>query len=567
MEDAFDNLKLGIPWTEKIGGQTEEDREERQKVIRDWLLRYDENLDALKYLEILGEEDRNVVFIGANGGGKTTLLRKLLKTTGENQVGYYQADRLLLLDKELNNGGSLEKLKEQWKNNAKNIRDVENTNSDRGYEIRREMQYVVALIEKVHAQEMDRMRRGALEGEDSKTDKIIRVWNELIPQNEMYMDGEMKVKTKKGQDYSKNFLSNGERTILYFLSSIFLTERKAYYFIDEPENSLHPLAVTRLWDVIEEECKGSVFVYLTHDINFAISRFNSKKYWIKNFDGKEWEFEELQATSNIPTELILQLIGNTRKILFVEGTKESIDVQLYSKLYPEMHVVPCGGCEDVIRMTKAINLPEMKKINPIIAYGIIDTDRRTEEELLALQKANVYAIRAAEVENLFLTEEVLDIAGKHFSDENLVENVKNELFDKLADEIEQQAVLRARKELKTVINELQEKEGSYEDFKNDTEKLKGRINAKSAYERWRSEFSNIVHDKDYNGLIRCYNRKGAATFAAKMLNMCGRMAYINLILKLIDGELNEKLRKAFEPYVPQFPENPNVEIELNSVKA
>lgn len=60
--------------------------------------------------------------------------------------------------------------------------------------------------------------------------------------------------------------------------------------IDEPEIHLHKSIMYKLWDKIEEFCPTKTFIYITHDLDFAASRKEATKIWIKSYDGKDaWE--------------------------------------------------------------------------------------------------------------------------------------------------------------------------------------------------------------------------------------------------------------------------------------
>ena len=46
------------------------------------------------------------------------------------------------------------------------------------------------------------------------------------------------------------------------------------------------------------------------------------KIWIKEFDGEHWELEKLDSTE-LPEDLLLNVLGSRKNILFVEGEKNS----------------------------------------------------------------------------------------------------------------------------------------------------------------------------------------------------------------------------------------------------
>ena len=97
--------------------------------------------------------------------------------------------------------------------------------------------------------------------------------------------------------------------------------------------------------------------------------------------------------------MLYEIIGTRQKVLFVEGTKNSYDHYLYQEIYKDKgyHVIPCGGCQEVIRLVKAKRTYE--KLNAINVYGIVDRDFRTEDEISALRGDGIYCLDVAEVEN------------------------------------------------------------------------------------------------------------------------------------------------------------------------
>ncbi|EJJ4544266.1 DUF4435 domain-containing protein, partial [Campylobacter coli] len=168
--------------------------------------------------------------------------------------------------------------------------------------------------------------------------------------------------------------------------------------IDEPELHLHPSLTNRLWDILEKHRQDCLFIYITHDLNFASSRTNSDKFWIKSYNGEKWEFEQISTNEIMPQELFLKLLGTRRNVLFIEGKNNSLDFKIYSVLYPQYQIITCGSCEKVIQYTKAFN--DQSALHGFKAYGIIDRDYRSQNEINALMNKDINVLKVAEVENL-----------------------------------------------------------------------------------------------------------------------------------------------------------------------
>lgn len=97
--------------------------------------------------------------------------------------------------------------------------------------------------------------------------------------------------------------------------------------------------------------------------------------------------------------------------MFVEGTKNnSFDQKIYSRIYSEYNVLSLESCSNVIQAVKTYN--NTNDLHHMNVVGIIDRDRRTEDEILNLKSDNIYVPDVAEVENLFLLPEVIEIMCK-----------------------------------------------------------------------------------------------------------------------------------------------------------
>lgn len=72
-------------------------------------------------------------------------------------------------------------------------------------------------------------------------------------------------------------MSDGERVALYLMSQAMVAPINSIIIMDEPELHLHKSIMTLLWESIEKERQDCLFIYITHDTQFAANHTNSEK--------------------------------------------------------------------------------------------------------------------------------------------------------------------------------------------------------------------------------------------------------------------------------------------------
>ncbi|MBC2575550.1 DUF4435 domain-containing protein [Peptostreptococcus canis] len=251
---------------------------------------------------------------------------------------------------------------------------------------------------------------------ETKLEKIKSVWEDVILHRKLEISlGKIEAYDANvyGSDklYNASEMSDGERAIFYFIGEVLSVPEGSLIIIDEPENHLHNSILSRLWNSIESHREDCTFLYITHNIEFASSRINSQIVWIKNIKSDfQWEYELVDEVSKYE-KLQLEILGNRQKVLLVEGnSKKSIDKKLYSVLFPDYNVIPVDNCNRVIQYTKAFQ--KLKSAHYTEVKGIIDRDRRSDEEILSYKSYNIFAPEVAEIENLFLIPEVIKVVCK-----------------------------------------------------------------------------------------------------------------------------------------------------------
>lgn len=338
------------------------------------------------------------------------------------------------------------------------------------------------------------------------------VWHEILLHRKLkYNSGELKVSALNINDYNFMQLSDGEKAVFYYIAHVLLAKENSFIIIDEPENHLHLALVTKLWDRLEKERKDCHFIYLTHNLDFAASRVNAEKLWMKDFTPPtQWTIEKLPQDDDLPEILYMELLGSRKPILFCEGTKASLDYKLYTRLFPEYTVIPSKGHIQVISYTRAFNKSIVVHGNK--AIGIIDGDFHTTEQKEAWKKDHIYCVDAQEVENILCDEDLLNSCYKHFyATEKKLNEAKNKLFERISQDIDAQAVEYATQTINEYLKaNLLDKIESQEALKNSFQKL---LNDSSnmvdkIIQKRKAELVDIIAHKDYELGVRKYNYKG-----------------------------------------------------------
>ena len=109
----------------------------------------------------------------------------------------------------------------------------------------------------------------------TKLDLVKRVWEEILPHRELVIGGlrvQTHVRDHAEKMYNSSEMSDGERVIFYLIGQCLAAQKNAIIVIDEPELHLHKSVQTALWTKLEKLRSDCLFIYLTHDVDFAASQ-------------------------------------------------------------------------------------------------------------------------------------------------------------------------------------------------------------------------------------------------------------------------------------------------------
>ena len=388
-------------------------------------------------------------------------------------------------------------------------------------------------------------------------EQATQIWNSLLPQRKIDLKRNGVHAICGDVRYHGKEMSDGERVMLYMICQVLVLKPNSLLIIDEPELHIHKAIVNKLWDKLEECRQDCVFMYITHDLSFALSRNTEDVLWIKSFDGKDWNYEFLKVEdySNLPHDLLYEIIGTRQKILFVEGEKNSYDYFLYQEIFRDKgyHVIPCGGCQEVIKFVKSKQVYE--KLSTIKVYGIIDRDFRTDEEIEALEKDDIYCLNVGEVENLFVVPDLLDIMAKQLGcDDETATTAQDFIVDLYNKNKENQVREAFIREMSYQLRQI-----NLKDNKLVPTDIKALLDEKYSEEK----IHEFLDEKQklfdaatsVDEILRVFNFKELSTKVGAKFGIRGNeypQRVINLI-KRNSNNLREPILTVMDGYIPQLP--------------
>jgi hypothetical protein len=278
-------------------------------------------------------------------------------------------------------------------------------------------------------------------------------------------------------------------------------------------------------------------VYLTHSLEFAATRLNARKIWISKFDGDQWMWDDLPQEVSLPEDLLLQIMGSRRPVLFVEGQVGSHDVALYTRLCPDRLVIPLGGCQRVVDAVSSVRaVPQLAHLS---AAGVIDRDRRSEAEITRLRGINIAVADVAEVESLFCTEAVVRAVAAHQMQdaEAKLADVRRAVINSMTGEVDQQTI-------EFLLHDVQEHLGKFGPKPRRTEAadlpglLKSHLDGLDLGQleaTHRSRLQATLTESRFPDLLKYFNHKGILPLVAQSFGMT-RDAYVSLVLGLIKSD-------------------------------
>lgn len=305
--------------------------------------------------ELPGEEP--VVILGPNGAGKTREARNM---TADVPVNFVNALRNTRVAPQIQAMG--------FSDAKNNFMSQKNQARTHHWELTSDFDYLLSQLLAENAMAAaEYLRKVRAHGATdlpplSALGRVEEIWGDVFPGRELHWkDWAPQIKSTvngKPDEYTGNQMSDGEKAALYLAGRVF-SEEAGIIVVDEPETHLHSLLAVQLWDALEQARPDLRFVYITHDLTFALSRLGARFVIASPQHG----LRPLDLGGELPGDVAEILLGSAslsfyaKRVVFCEGVEKSIDNDLYNAWFSGQDTVvrSVGSSEMVLRCVDALS--------------------------------------------------------------------------------------------------------------------------------------------------------------------------------------------------------------------
>ena len=376
-------------------------------------------------IELSINKGDQLFIVGPNGSGKSALIQKFVSEYPHENIKRITAQRQTSL-----RPGNIDYTPAQRKKFDRNYLNYNRNDASRyldQYSSEEQSAILYDLDNKyntinediandVRNQDMEKATETALKSK-SPFEQI----NELLDQGRLNVnlkrteDRSIIAKHSHGQSFDITNMSDGERSAMIIASHVITAEPETVFLIDEPEKHLNRSISQPFLSALFDLRKDCAFIISTHEIALPLANPEALVLMLRSCQWENnqcvaWDAEVIEPNSHLPMEARLteefkrEILGSRKRILFVEGDSNSLDLQLYDRLFPNLTVIPKGSCENVINAVRGLR--KSQDFHDVEAFGLIDGDNR-EKEVDKLAENNIFALEVYSVEALYYYSEVI----------------------------------------------------------------------------------------------------------------------------------------------------------------
>lgn len=536
------------------------------KAIFDNLESYLKKLISIRYLCRVG--NINTVIVGKNGSGKSSFA-SFIKNSFSDNIVVIPAQKYLVY-KPLHDHKSLTMNCEglsliQGRDYISDLRKSEDVYNILSSIVDVFSNLITTFCNEEIKKGLNYYYKKSTEGtENSLLTQVNNVLSNIIPGVQVQINSDCRSIdiSKANNTYNVNAMSDGEKVTLYYILHVILASKDSYIIVDEPETFLNTSVANRLWNSLEEIRPDCKFIYLSHNINFIMSRKLAKLIWCVEYTyPNKWVLEDVEfQDSLLPKELIISLLGTQKTILFCEGIVDEVsDYSFYSSLFSDkVFVYPVGGHREVIQYVRKFNSSLLNGYYN--AVGIIDHDFLSEETIDDYLKDKIFTLPFNEIEMALLCDELLENVVSLYADESTtkarIARFKAEAFELLKSN-------KGKIVSENVKYYIEEQITTYkitnaQNFETIIDGVNGWFNElkeKDLFKLYDDKISSIIEHKDYNEFLKISSLKSALSrgLANKFLDSDYLLKAIQRVSKNSDLRelLVEKYFKDFKKLISE----------------
>ena len=477
----------------------------------------------------------SVVFVGANGGGKTRLAVWLESHLGSaaHRISAHRALTLKSSVPKINERHALLGLRTGSPTDGATVGAYRSGRRWHGNEATSLLDDFGFLVQALFADQANKAlithqknRKGDHSPADpTKYESLVSIWEQLLPDRRLHISGDDITVTASGSEvsYPASDLSDGERAVFYMIGQTLAAADNSVLIFDEPELHVHRSIMAKVWDELEAARKDCAFVLITHDLGLAASRV-AQKFAIRDFDPTpHWTVDEVQENAGFGEEITTLILGSRRPILFVEGAESSLDQAIYRCCYPDWTVVPRNSCKDVIH--SVVTMRHNSEFTRITCSGIVDADHRPGEEIAYLKDHDISVLPVAEIENIILLPPVSRAIAelesyKGAELEDILTTLKEAILSTLnATEAVECVVMRySRRRIDRFLKSIDLTTAStVRELKAEYRRRTHELDVEAIAQQAKTCIDEAVRDGDLTKLLSIYDNKGLMALAAKYL--------------------------------------------------
>jgi len=197
---------------------------------------------------------------------------------------------------------------------------------------------------------------------------------------------------------------------------------------------------------------------------------------------------------------------------------------------------------------------EQNNFHHIESNGIIDRDRRNQDDVIRLNSKNIWVLDVAEAENLLLLEEIVKAVANHMGKNSteVFEQVKQNLINFFRSRLESQILIHFQETLKRELSSASNfSNQNITDVISEVDSLVNDIDKQNIYDTIKTEFEEILSTSDYSGILRVFNLKNALipnSNVCSLTDINNKESYRSLIITLLkkNNETSQRIAESID---------------------